>query len=222
MSNGRTVFYGRTELRWAVAAACLLAAGALGAPAYARSTSSCYEALAALLASGHPWTLTGIDVAPDAEHPGLFLRLHGDVRVDAHAKEPVARVIDRVQVGAALEGPLVFWTLLLAWPRWTRGGRIALLVCGLPMFVLLEAATTASQLLAGFAQASAMIAGDRDPLTLWERWSRLIESGGRDVLAVFAALLSVMLARVAPVVGLRRSPSAVPGDHKSKAVAAHR
>jgi hypothetical protein len=200
----------------------MLAAGALGAETYVRGTSPCYEALAALIARGHPWTLTGSDVAADAAHPGLFLRLHGDVRVDLRAKQPAAHVIGRVQVGAAIEGPLVFWTVLLAWPRAARGRRVAMLVCGLPMFVILETGTTACQLLAGFAQASAMIAGDRDPLTLWERWSRLIESGGRDVLAVLAALLTVMLARVASIVGSRPAPSAAPGDHRPKVAEGHR
>jgi hypothetical protein len=222
MSSGQAVFYRRPELRWALVAAVMLAAGALGAEGYVRSAARLYEALASLAARGHPWTVTSIDVAADGDHPGLFLRLHGDVRVDSSAIAPAARVIGRVQVGGVIEGPLVFWTLLLAWPFTARRTRLTMLAYGLPMFVILETGTTVSQLLAGFAQASAMIAGDHDPLTSWERWSRFVESGGRDMLAMLAALLTVMLARAAPIVAWRRGPSAAPGDRRPKVVEVRR
>jgi hypothetical protein len=57
------------------------------------------------------------------------------------------------------------------------------------VFVLLEAATTVCQLMNPLAYASAVLAGERDPLTAWECWSRFLEDGGRVGLAVVAAAL---------------------------------
>jgi hypothetical protein len=123
----------------------------------------------------------------------------------ANAAQPAATLIGRVQAGAAIEGPLIFWTLLLAWPAQARR-RSALLLIGVPVFLGLEAATTVCQLLNGFAEASAIIAGSGS-MTGWERWSRFIESGGRDVLAVCAALLTVASARrLVPNVAARPAP----------------
>ena len=92
-----------------------------------------------------------------------------------------------------IEGPLIYWSLLLAWPAPWRL-RAARLLLGIPLFLGLEAATTVCQLLNGFAETSAILAGAGDPVTAWERWSRFIESGGRDVLAVCAALLTIAVA----------------------------
>jgi hypothetical protein len=61
-------------------------------------------------------------------------------------------------------------------------------------------------LLNGFAEASAIISGSGS-MTGWERWSRFVESGGRDVLAVCAALLTVASARrLVPTVAARPAP----------------
>jgi hypothetical protein len=137
--------------------------------------------------------------------PGVFVRVHGEVRAVANAAQPAATLIGRVHAGAAIEGPLIFWTLLLAWPASARR-RGALLLIGVPVFLGLEAATTVCQLLNGFAEASAIIAGS-GAITGWERWSRFLESGGRDVLAVFAALLTVASARrLVPAVAARSAP----------------
>ncbi len=171
----------------------MLCVGAFGADSYARLAAPYYEALAATVARSHPWVITGIDVAADGGHPGLFLRLHGDVHVPGNTAA-AARVITRVQAGGVIEAPLVFWTMLLAWPRSTFRARLLLLACGIPIAVCLDALTTVCQLLNGFAQGSAVIAGNPNPLTVWERWSRFIESGGRDVLAVCGALASLALA----------------------------
>ena len=171
-----------------------LLVGALGAQTYAQLAAPYYRTAAIWVARGRPWTITRVDVAQDPAHPGVFVYLHGDVRTATNAARPAATLIGRVQAGAAIEGPLIFWTILLAWPAEARR-RGALLLMGVPVFLGLEAATTVCQLLNGFAEASAVLAGDPDPLTMWERWSRFIESGGRDVLAVCAALLTVAGAR---------------------------
>jgi hypothetical protein len=187
----------RLEWRWPVIAIAALLVGACCAQIYVQLAAPCYRSAAVWLAQGHLWTITGVDVSEDAERPGVFIRLHGEVRAAAFTAQPSARVIGRVQAGAAIEGPLLFWTLLLAWPG-TVCRRGALLLMGIPVFLGLEVATTVCQLLSGFAEASALLAGDPSSLTGWERWSRFIESGGRDVLAVCSALLTIAVARSTP------------------------
>ena len=193
------------ERRCLIAAMAALLVGALGAEIYARLAAPYYRTAATWVAWGRPWTVTQVDVAPDAPRPGVFIRVHGEVRAVADAARPAATLIGRVQAGAAIEGPLIFWTLLLAWPAQARR-RGAWLLMGIPVFLGLEAATTVCQLLNGFAEASAIIAGSGS-ITGWERWSRFIESGGRDVLAVCAALLTVASARrLVPTVAARSAP----------------
>jgi hypothetical protein len=123
-------------------------------------------------------------------------------------------VIARLQVGAAVETPLVFWTALLLWPAESWEQRLRLLALGIPMFFALVSVTTVAQLVTELSATSAILAGDPDPLTLWERWSRFLEAGGRFVLELCTALVVVALAsqarRADPVVALhpamRRRP----------------
>src|ERR1700737_2532110 len=104
------------ERRWLIAAMAALLVGALGAEIYARLAAPYYRTAATWVARGRPWTITQVDVTPDAPRPGIFVRLHGEVRAAATPPCPAAPLIGRVQAGAAIEGPLIFWTLLLAWP----------------------------------------------------------------------------------------------------------
>jgi hypothetical protein len=183
----------RPEWRWSLTAIVALCIGGFGAQSYAELASPYYRTVAGLIARGRPWTITAVDVAQDAARPGVFVRLHGEVRATADARRPAAALIGRVQAGAAIEGPVIYWSLVLAWPGIAARRRFALLLVGIPIFLGLEAATTVCQLLAGFSEVSAILAGDADPLTPWDRWSRFIESGGRDALAVGAALLTVAI-----------------------------
>jgi hypothetical protein len=223
------------EWRWPAIAIVALLAGAFGAQPYVQLLAPYYRSAAVWLAKGRPWTITRVDVAEDAARPGVFVRLHGEINAQpvpartttlvaqptasvvqptTSVARPAASVIGRVQAGAAIEGPLLFWTLLLAWPAALRR-RAVLLLMGIPIFLGLEAATTVCQLLSGFAEASAVLAGDFDPLTGWERWSRFLESGGRDVLAVCAALLTIAGARrLAPNAGVRSAPWTTPAVHR--------
>jgi hypothetical protein len=180
----------RLEWRWPTVAMSALAVGAIGAQSYATALMPYYRAAAAFVAQGRPWTITGIDVARHEGLPGEFLLLHGEVRKTPGAARPRAVLTTRIQVGAVVEGPLIFWTLVLLWPAGSVRRRLAFIACGIPICLALEAATTVCQLLNGFAEASAVLAGDSDPLTGWERWSRFLESGGRDVAAVCAAMLT--------------------------------
>jgi hypothetical protein len=165
--------------------------------------------------------VNGVAVERDGERPGLFLRLHGGVAAAPDSTRG-ARIITRMQVGAVIEGPLVFWTLVLVWPASGRR-RITRIAIGLPVFALLEAATTVCQLLTGFAEAAAALAGRPDTVTAWDHWSRFLESGGRDVLAVCAALLTVAAAsRLTPAVAAPRPSSTAPAARRSTAAPAHR
>jgi hypothetical protein len=74
--------------------------------------------------------------------------------------------------------------------------RLACLALGIPVFLALEASTTGCQLVHSMAQASAMLAGEPDPLTAWERWSRFLEAGGRFALEVCSALSLIALSGV--------------------------
>jgi hypothetical protein len=44
------------------------------------------------------------------------------------------------------------------------------------------------------AQASAILAGDNDPVTIWDRWSRFLEAGGQFVVVCSAGILVSTLA----------------------------
>src|SRR5579863_8578665 len=101
--------------RWAIAAAVGLSIGVIGAEGYARLAAPCYAALAGLIAEHHPWKIVDVVVAPSADGHGSVLRLTGDVYRHRGDAAPVAIVQGRVSVGAAVETPVVFWTVLLAW-----------------------------------------------------------------------------------------------------------
>jgi hypothetical protein len=55
--------------------------------------------------------------------------------------------------------------------------------------------------------STAILGGDNDPLTTWERWSQFLESGGRFAVAIAAALFTIAIAqalRLGPVKSLAR------------------
>jgi hypothetical protein len=187
----------RRNWPWAVAAIVAFAVGAAGARPYARLAAPYYQAAAECLAQGRPWLLAGVDVVTPASSPGAVLQLTGWVRHYARDARPAARVVSKLQVAAVVQSPLIFWTVLLMWPATSRRERLARLFLGIPVFLGLEAATTVCQLLSPLASISAMLDGnpDPDPLTLWERWSRFLEDGGRPVLALGAAIFAATVAK---------------------------
>jgi hypothetical protein len=181
----------RHEWRWILAAITALAVGAIGAKPYATLAAPCYTVTARWIARGHPWDVVKIDVAPGSSTPGAILRLTGTVRARAEDGRPAARLISKLQVAAVVESPVAFWTLLLLWPVRSYRERLWLLALGIPIFLCLETATTVCQLLNPLAYGSAVLAGDPDPITWWELWSRFLEAGGRVVLALAAALITI-------------------------------
>lgn len=179
----------RADFRWGLAAAAALALGVGCAEPYARLAAPCYALVDELWARGHPWEIARIVVAPVRTRFTAELQLHGYVRRSMSTATHAARVVGRVQVGEVVETPLVFWTLLLGWPASTLGQRAWRLAAGIPVFLCLEALTTGTQLMLPLAQASAILAGDPDPVTGWDHWSRFLESGGQFVLDCAAAML---------------------------------
>jgi hypothetical protein len=184
----------RPEWGWALAALAAVIGAATGAESYARLITPFCFAATTLMARGHAWQVLEVEVTHDSG-PGAVLRLTGAVRRRRDDAAPAATVEDRVQVGEVVETPLVFWTIVLLWPAADARQRLLRCLTGVPVFLALIMATTCCQLLHGMAEASALLAGDSDPLTLWQRWSRFLESGGRFVLEVGAAALTVASVR---------------------------
>lgn len=189
------------ERRWLLAGVAALVLGVIGAEPYARLVAPLYEWLSDFWTGDHPWTVMRVDVAPDARGSGARLELTGAVRRQAFDPSPAARVVGHVQVGEVIETPLVFWTVLLAWPARSWRHRAIRALVGLPIYVVVETLTTTVQLVLPFAQASAILAGDPQPITPWDRWSRFLESGGQFVVvsstAMILAALTSRLARSA-------------------------
>jgi hypothetical protein len=185
------------EWRWILVAMMALAIGVIGAKPYARLAAPYYAVAARWIALGHPWEVVNIEVAPGSSGRGAILRLTGTVRNGAYDSQPAAKLISKLQVASVVESPVVFWTLLILWPLQSRRERLWLLALGIPVFLCLETATTVCQLLNPLAYGSAVLAGVPDPLTWWERWSRFLEAGGRVVLALAAALITITIMQLA-------------------------
>jgi hypothetical protein len=109
-------------------------------------------------------------------------------------------------VAAVAQSPVLFWSVLLAWPTPRRRQRLQLLLLGIPLFLALEAATSVCQLLTPFADVSAALSGHAEQTSAWEYWSRFLEEGGRVVLGLGAALCVVVLCRWRPPSAPGRGP----------------
>lgn len=181
------------EMRWGLAAAAALAIGVTCAEPYARLAAPYYAAVDRLIAVGHSWEVISVQVQPGKSHLGAELQLWAWVRRHPEDSNPAAKVQGRVQVGETIETPLVFWTVLLMLPAASVRQRLARAVIGIPFFLALEACSTATQLIVPMAQASAILAGNNDPVTLWDHWSRFLEAGGQFAMACGAAILVASL-----------------------------
>jgi hypothetical protein len=89
---------------------------------------------------------------------------------------------------------MVFWMLVLLWPATSMRQRLTRIAIGVPLFLTLEAITTAVQFIHVLPEVSGRLAGETDPLTLLERWSRILEAGGRYVVEVFFVLMTIAAA----------------------------
>jgi hypothetical protein len=185
----------RRELWWGLIAIAALAVTSIGAQGYARLAAPYYATVARLLALAHPWQIVLVEVRPDENGPGSAVVLIGDVRREATDANPAVRVVSRVQVGEAVETPVVFWTMLLLWPAVSARQRLLRIALGVPMFLGLEAVTTVIHLTYSLTTASDILAGENDPITAGEHWSRFLEAGGHFVVEVCGVLLTVALAQ---------------------------
>lgn len=202
----------RREWWYAAAAVSALILASMCAQTYARLAVPYYAAVDRLMARGHPWNIVSVDVRPSDVSPGSVLMLVAEVRRHSSDAQPACRVISRVQVGEAVEAPMVFWVMLLCWPAASLRQRLGRCAVGLPIFLGLEAITTAVQLIHNLPEASALLAGAMDPVTPWERWSRFLEGGGRFVVEVCAVLFTVVITRF-----LRAVPLPLSSKHDGSA-----
>jgi hypothetical protein len=189
----------RPEWTWALAAAAAFTIGATCGEGYARLARPYYARVCSLIAQRHPWTVLDLKVTQDNREHSAVLRLTGEVRRHREDPRPGALVVSRIQVGEAVEAPVVFWTVVIVWPALSWRQRLLRVALGIPFFLGLEAATTGVQLIHSMPQASAILAGNDEPLTAWERWSRFLEAGGRFVLELTAALVTVATASYLPL-----------------------
>ena len=160
---------------------------------YAHIAAPFYEAVDRLIAISHPWDITSVDVRPGRSNLSAEVQLWAFVRQHVDDPTPAARVVARVQVGEVVEGPMVFWAIVLAWPAVSIRARLLRSLVGIPVFLLVEAITTAAQLIVPMAQASAILGGDANPVTVWDYWSRFLEAGGQFALACSAAVMVVAI-----------------------------
>jgi hypothetical protein len=193
------------KLRLIVGAILALTLGSIGGERYAAAAAPYYAYVARLIAHAHPWQIVTVELTPPDAKSVRVLRLIGQVRRDSGDQDPSATVVQKLQVGEVVEAFAVFWPMLLLWPAASTRQRLLLCLLGIPVFLILEAATTGVQLLHSLPQASAMLNGETDPVTPWERYSRFLEAGGRFVLEVCAVLLTVGAAKT-----LRFSDSKTP------------
>jgi hypothetical protein len=183
----------RREWTWLLAITVAFLLGSICGTGYARLATPYYTAVTQAIAAWYPWRIVEVTVTQDDANHTTILRLTGEVRRSRAARRPAARVVSRVQVGEVIETPLVFWTLVLLWPARTARQRVWRVAAGFPIFLVLEDVTTGCQLVHPLAEASALLAGEQDPTTVWEHWSRFLEAGGRFGLEVAAALFVVGL-----------------------------
>jgi hypothetical protein len=197
----------RRTLAVVLIVALALAAGMYAGGSYARLAAPFYATAATLVAKGHPWKVNGVRVSADQGMHGEVLRFTGEVRRSPDDAHPAAIIESHVQVEEVIETPVIFLSLLLLWPAPTIRERAWRLALAIPAFITLEILTTVCELLRPLAEASALLNGETNPLTLWERWTRFLEAGGRFVLEIVGIILTVGAARKLAV-SRSRPPSA--------------
>jgi hypothetical protein len=181
------------EIQWVLIATVVLFVSSTSAELYARTMTPFYAAVAEIVSRVHPWRVLDVRVESPPGTGRRVVELVGEVRQNRSDPLPAAAVEGHLQIDSILQTPVIFWTVILLWPSRSFRRKLVFAIAGIPIFLIAEAATTVAQLISPLAQASAMLAGDSDPLTLWERWNRLMEAGGRLVVAFFGALLAVVL-----------------------------
>ncbi len=200
----------RGEVRWVLIALIALLAGVTCAEPYSRAMCPYYAAVARFIAKPHPWAVREITVRKIGPGAPAEVRLVGIVWSAAtHGPSgPIQglRVETELGVGGVIQVPVLFWGVVVAWRAGSRREWLVRWSLGAVIFFALEILTTVCQLVAALAQASAYLAAVHGPVTPWELWSRFLESGGRQALAVAAALITVAIAAPGEPVRLEQLP----------------
>jgi hypothetical protein len=152
-----------------------------------------YMFIGRIVARSRPWEIREVTLNRKGPGGGAELRLVGIVRRLPEQPAPAIQAESGLNVGAIIQLPVVFWSLLIAWQADSVRHRLKRIVIGLPLFLMLETGTTVCQLIGPMAEASAYLNGNYHPVTSWELWSRFLEAGGRPVVAVVAALITIAI-----------------------------
>jgi hypothetical protein len=195
------------ELRLILVMGLALALGLAGAQSYLRWMAPYYTALGRVIAGLHAWQIQEIGLTREGPGGTRELRLVGLVRKVPTQPVPALRVESTLSVGDIVQLPVVFWGILLAWRADTLRQLFARIAAGVPIFLSLEMLTTVCQLVGPMAEASEYLNGNAHPVTSWEIWSRLLETGGRPALAAVAALVTVTVVRTTPSQGSKAAKS---------------
>lgn len=179
------------ELRLFLIMAITLAVGLAGARTYARMMVPYYAAMGRLLAGLHTWQVQEVGMSREGPGGAQEVRLVAIVRKIPSQPLPALRVESTMDVGDVVQLPVIFWGILLAWRADTMRQLLQRLAMGVPVFLTLETVTTVCQLVGPMAEAAEYLNGNPHPVTAWEIWARLLETGGRQALAAVAALLIV-------------------------------
>lgn len=179
------------ELRVTLVMALMLAVGLAGAKTYVRVMVPYYAGMGRLLAGLHAWQIQEVGLAREGPGGAQEVRLVAIVRKTPSQPLPALRVESTMTFGDIVQLPVIFWGILLAWRADTLKQLLLRLATGVPVFLTLEIVTTVCQLVGPMAEAAEYLNGNAHPLTAWEIWSRLMETGGRQALAAVAALLIV-------------------------------
>jgi hypothetical protein len=188
----------RREIRWLCIALLAVTLGVLLAVPFARLSAPYLLFATRTLAATQPWKVESVAVTANGSGLGAELRLQGDVYRRAGDRLPAARVEGRMSVGEAVETPVVFWGMMCLWPAGSLRRRGVMLASAVPVFLILVGALDGLQLLYGMADASAVLEGHGDALTLWERASQFLEIGGLFAVDLCAALLVIAVTREPP------------------------
>jgi hypothetical protein len=187
----------RIVARWAAVIAIVGVVGFAGAERYAKLLAPAYEGALRLLAGQNAWDITRFTIDDSGRDHAVILRVGGTVHRTADPSTSSATVNVTRPVGSLIELAVVFWVLVLGWPVAERRQRLVLVAIGVPVLLLADIASTGCSLAGQFADARAMLqlAADTGAIpevneawTLWERWSRFLEGGGRIVIGVVLAL----------------------------------
>lgn len=185
--------------RWVAAAGIAILAGAVCAEAYALAAVSLHERVAQAYAASTGQQFLGLQPVTAQNPSGRRLRLAMAVPApEGRAAQPVY-VVSELTLGGLMQVPVALLGVLLAWRATSSRQRLAATALAAPALVVLEVLCNSPALLGSVASVAASLDAGRPVVALAERWSILMEVGGRVAFAMATALAVIALAcRLAP------------------------